>query len=1243
MSKILHMSDFHFGKDLEKEKERMISLGLWLKSQNMRIDYLVFTGDVVDAVVIQQLCFKDVKNEYETLFEGIDIENTDNIDRIISEIKEHSDAVKLYDKRLKDYYDQKMPEAADILLGFMDQIGLDSERVICCCGNHDRPRFLQGLVKYKCTDNQICEATEDESFVAYDKFCEKVNKELSHYTTLYTTKDYTFIIANSNWKVPKHKESNGMCISCAVLEKKLEELKDQKIKKANAILVSHKPFDGVCENAKFLYDERKKRTTYDKIESKVNLFFYGDKHSANLKLNQDLKEFMCGMPLGHNRVRYNLVDYNPSNGECSCRSIVYMNNEWIQIPIPDCVESVYKESYDYLKDSGFKYLSGKKDKNKEWDNVIELMEKSISSHRMQTVANLFSACCTLKKDNDRIALNDEMLFEKILKLIEEGETDAPISVKGAPGMGKSTFLTIEYLYTFYRFANGTSMYIPFYFSFDKVLRESDFAKTECKQGEIIKKYINECVQEFEKTLKNWIQIGRQQSKPICLFIDGIEKQRILNYKDTLEEQVYHAIKEAYGEVYRETYWETHNKYLMCMNVHSESEFDNSFKHVNHFEYVLFLNSIRSGSYRAKEKRLDTFLQAFLDLQNRNSDKNAIEQIKKRIKQFRKMEINLFFLHHCFDLIDDADNNSSWKNMRKYAEFLSDCVEELYDTKEKQAQKLAFKVFLKGMSFQEIVEEESKNSLSIIDFINLCNNPEVTEYLLAELFVDELVEMSYTDGSVQDDSILKGFMPRNLSILVRLILDERDTHVERLLDRFIQKHIEDLKGYLFSNILYLAGHAHKGDGSRILDKAENYVHREIEGLSCFESLCCKRSHDLASIVCGVKGYSADKFIKDLMDNEVYRRFNRLYQLHYYQDIVYRRFDTWEYWAIENIDRPGFDFRNMFTALVSKLKLAKDTTQDYPMMSIDLFTLCDIIYYKLQRADEKGIFCADEYIVGDYSLAHDILTTAVDLIDYQLKQHINKKRYSRQIEAYFEEMRNAFETAQKNLITDKDDKKIYIHTLPSETFKKVLEIETLPRVGWHINKAGALSENDVTNIKQLIEKDGIKETLAEHVLESVYIAQLFLPEHIEKENYCKADVISMLLLSELGRLATQDYTPRYPNIWKLNADEKKYLQRMLLLGSKEGYGNHNKYFESFASFDRALKEHSDINMVICMEIKRIQMEYKFYTLYADIKEKFEEARIKDFKSTFQNELETNVCREIREILILKNPDFKDLINQ
>lgn len=63
-------------------------------------------------------------------------------------------------------------------------------------------------------------------------------------------------------------------------------------------------------------------------------------------------------------------------------------------------------------------------------------------------------------------------------------------------------------------------------------------------------------------------------------------------------------------------------------------------------------------------------------------------------------------------------------------------------------------------------------------------------------------MSYTDGHIQNDSILKGFMPRNLSILVSLILDERDVHVERLLGRFIQKHAEELMGYLFSNTVYL---------------------------------------------------------------------------------------------------------------------------------------------------------------------------------------------------------------------------------------------------------------------------------------------------------------------------------------------------------------------------------------------------------------------------------------------------------
>ena len=61
MSYILHMSDFHFGRDPALERTRLDDLATWIKSNQIHIDYLVFTGDMIDAPTIQTECIRKLK------------------------------------------------------------------------------------------------------------------------------------------------------------------------------------------------------------------------------------------------------------------------------------------------------------------------------------------------------------------------------------------------------------------------------------------------------------------------------------------------------------------------------------------------------------------------------------------------------------------------------------------------------------------------------------------------------------------------------------------------------------------------------------------------------------------------------------------------------------------------------------------------------------------------------------------------------------------------------------------------------------------------------------------------------------------------------------------------------------------------------------------------------------------------------------------------------------------------------
>lgn len=82
-----------------------------------------------------------------------------------------------------------------------------------------------------------------------------------------------------------------------------------------------------------------------------------------------------------------------------------------------------------------------------------------------------------------------------------------------------------------------------------------------------------------------------------------------------------------------------------------------------------------------------------------------------------------------------------------------------------------------------------------------------------------------------------------------------------------------------------------------------------------------------------------------------------------------------------------------------------------------------------------------------------------------------------------------------------------------YAKVVNLCEMPRVGWNITKTETIQD-----IREQKYKKGntIFETIGQHILESVYIAELFLPAHMKEEGYEKSKVISMILMSEVGKL-------------------------------------------------------------------------------------------------------------------------------
>lgn len=442
------------------------------------------------------------------------------------------------------------------------------------------------------------------------------------------------------------------------------------------------------------------------------------------------------------------------------------------------------------------------------------------------------------------------------------------------------------------------------------------------------------------------------------------------------------------------------------------------------------------------------------------------------------------------------------------------------------------------------------------------------------------------------------------------------------------------------MVYIAGHLkNKSVLETIYSEERKTKRREKEGFL----LCYERSTEIAKIVSDKEGKNTLEYLCQLMDNPKKRLLNRSYQLYYYEDR--REVLGKEPIPLENSIDKGFDFHNTYLVLSEKLRYYYDKKTRYSLMEFDLFTICDLVYSRLQctkTGELASFFYKKDYNESTSSKALDVMDSVIQLIDSYIFLIRNKRKINSRVVAYFNMMLSTFKTVRKKIEEnqDRDCTKTYVsHT---SYLEKVYKLESARRIGWDINSVESeyLSEADR---KQLIEnEEKCKETIAEHILEALYIAELYLPMEYNEENskyngkYDKGKIMSLILLREIGKYKTGDYNPAAQKVDKLKKEESKARSEFFLLGALDGYANLIEFNKLFESEDE--NTGNDINLIISREIEVIQLEYKYYKLKVLGKISFGEERSAEFEREFEK-VRSNLGIEIRDKLILKNPDFEE----
>ena len=920
---------------------------------------------------------------------------------------------------------------------------------------------------------------------------------------------------------------------------------------------------------------------------------------------------MCGDPLSNDGVHYNLISYNDSEGIQSSSYISNYGEEWRKSATNNCLEETYKISKKYLKSYALYLLNGSAKAPNQWDDAIEIIEKANDEGKVMQSSIMFASCC---KTYPTRMMTDDHIYDELISIIKNSTKMQAVGVKGFPSVGKSTFMSIVYLYMLRELYMGKINAIPCYFDLRKVIDEM---KNDVQD---VVTFSEHCIKEFKNYLTDCIQLVQKHDCPLWLFITGLESCRLLDAQcDSIEKTIYILVETMLNS--------DQDKYVMCLNRHNYG-MDTSFDQIQQFENVFYLNAVRTLPYKDDENKLNNFLSSYLVLHRGGSGSDEAQKVISYLEKLHFVDADLSFIHHCLDAIILLPTGAStWDMLVKNAKTLDNISSQQFHFRLEKMQKIAGMLYSEKRRYVEIIKDPELTDIKIPEYLNLCNHPLILNYLISRYYVSELIQYSDSSLQIPRDSILHCFITHDIAVTIRVILYVKyGSIVKSNLEHFIDRHISELHGYLYSMIVYLCGHLRSEGGEDLL----NRIGAQSAGNEKFFNFCQRRSYALAKVACTESRYPKEAYILELLHDDDYRVFNRTYQLYYYGDLKINSINMRGSWNFSpKSEMIGFDFRATFLILLSKLEEPLKKGRPYPLLEVDLYTICDLIYSRLQDASSNALFYSAKYNAKDDSESEAVLTKTISLLEKYTRVHGYKKNSNEQIGAYFEFMKVKFTEVKEKVVKSVGETVKEPYVSVSYDFQKVCEMSQLLRVGWKINKK-TISEKKEPSNKLEKKKRYPFETIMEHVMESVYIAQMFLPEKLDLQDYDKHKVISVLLYADLGRTFTGDYSPVYSNVRNLNSSEELGLSYFLMLGSLDGYANQPMYFTLVR--DRKV---SDINIQIAWEIKKIQTEYKYYTLYDQLK--FDDDRRNDFESDFE-EPYTDICKHIRELLILKNPSFQ-----
>lgn len=858
---ILHVSDFHLTDDEYHWKfafAALETLANKLKSDDIKIDYLLHTGDIIDSSDLYEIAAKDLDLPREYYVSSR--EKGKRFDSISFNNKATPKEKAKFNRRIKDIAEKRFNCAVKIMRKLSSRLNVSLGNVVICCGNHDilRPFFFsEGFADCNKESDGYCYTCGKEVYKTFEPFeefldnldtanCQK-RHDRKQPVLRFELDDLNILILNTNWKNPAEIKPGYYCVNCKQVRDAIHE---KRAHRSNllSIVLAHKPIYEICETARLSYKRYIKTPFMSDIQEFIGengIYLCGDKHTRSIVglPFHGIPHYIGGEPLAivdntsdDLEVEYNLLEI--SENRLGMERKVHLkyslsSKKW------DCrfrpQDAVVAQLYQFSKGSFIQNvleIIAAPQTSPSWDNICQEIYSWSKDRRMNWFDNLdklYKSICKYREMGSiDIPLDSEDINENIFIFIRnrlcnrikayEKETDSNnlLNVRGEYSSGKSTFLGLLYIFLLHEYSVGSIDFIPAYFNLENNELLENIHSNSTSYHDAVKLVFSGFANRIQ-------EIADKEHQQICYIIDGLDEQDCWSYssEDSIGRGLLDIIAK-YSNIF----------YVLAFSQHRLPHFKNTMpvRTFSDTSDIIYFNPINVREKDAEDTRFVSFVDAFMSLQGPPERTRAdfVESSCEMIRKFRRLTINPGFMYHNYNYISKLNEdgtklkyeNSSFDDTYRYYidRQYEICLQKLGYGFIHYAPTMAYLFSYHGYTYEQFIHlAESKEMRNSHATKHICGNldkiydtflfikkqNDAREYLIALHYNRELrYYAEHQSEAIPEDSILNEFITRNISVLIRKLWSDTNKFIivcERLLQR------DDLGNCVQSELIYCLAH------------------------------------------------------------------------------------------------------------------------------------------------------------------------------------------------------------------------------------------------------------------------------------------------------------------------------------------------------------------------------------------------------------------------------------------------------